>query len=252
MYTNSTSLNLVMLKTFIISGFVLMTVASCKNTSTQALPYSIKDTVLNEHLLALDSALYFDTTEINYKVLKAYQKNDTAFFKKLRLDIIKEKQFATERQLMDSCIHLQKLQDLKVDEAYRFIFTAAFCPYKLNVTVSKKADTANIHFIVYQYKWDTAVCRIISEYDKKLNSKDWETFSEAIDKSDFWGLKQQNGIHGLDGSTLITMGFIKAKNTFDTRPQYNYVYRWENTTLRDPFNLILKLSGNKQGCFWIE
>lgn len=110
---------------------------SCDNEIDNHSDYTLKDSVLKDHIQRLDSAIYFDTTDLNFKVLKAYKDNDTIFFKKLRIDIEKERQYKLQWDFEDSCLNQPKLQHLNVDKAYRFIFTAAFCPYKLNVTVAK-------------------------------------------------------------------------------------------------------------------
>ncbi len=231
-------------------GLIFFT--SCKNSGNKNLSYSIRDSVLQEHLAALDSLPYFDTTDINYKILKAYKSNDTFFFKNLHIDIEREKKFRHQWDLIDSCAKEQKLSDLNVDEAYRFIYQAAFCPYKVNVTITKKTDSASLHFLIYQYQWDTAKCRIINEFDKKLPIKNWTEITESLDKYDFWGLKRENGVHGLDGSSLTVIGYKKRDTLYRRETKTNFIYRWGGTTLGEPFHLVLKISGNKQGCFWIE
>ena len=225
---------------------------SCNNGADNSLKYSLRDSVTKKHLEWLDSSNHSDTADINYKVLKAYLKNDTFFFKTLYADIEKERKYKQHYEINDSCIHQATLQDLDADEAYRFVYTAAFCQYKLNVTMSKIGDSSNIHFIILQDVWLNSICKVINEYDKKITAKDWEDFSQLMNEADFWGLKSINGVQGLDGSTLITTGFTKGYNTPEGKPKFNYVYRWGYSTLSDPFNFILKLSGNTQGCLVVK
>lgn len=210
--------------------------------------YSLRDSVTKEHLQLIDSSIYVDTTDINYKVLKAYLANDTAFFSKLHLDIARKNELKERFKNNDSCIHQKLLQDLNADEAYRFVYTAAFCQYKLNVTISRSGDSSNIHFITLQDVWLNGECKIINEYDKKITLKDWEGFCQLMRSADFWGLKSINNTHVTDASTLITTGFERGYGKFEGKPRFHYVYRYGVTTLADPFTFVLKLSGNKKGC----
>ena len=227
-------------------------IISCNRKTESSKKYSIRDTVTREHLQLLDSIEYTDTSDINYKVLKAYLANDTAFFGKLKIDIARKNKFKQDYVNNDSCIHQKSLQDLNADEAYRFVYTAAFCDKKLNVTVTKNGNNANLHFILFQDVWLNKECKIISEYDKKLSPKNWEDFSELMKKADFWGLKSTNGVQGLDGSTLITTGFTKGYTTYEMKPKSSYVYRWGYSTLSEPFHFALKISGNTQGCLVVK
>ena len=221
---------------------------SCNNRADNSIKYSLRDSVTKKHLEWVDSSTYSDTTDINYKVLKAYLANDTFFFKKLNADIEKERKKKQRYEINDSCIHQATLQALNADEAYRFVYTAVFCQYKLNVTISKTGNTSNIHYIILQDVWLNNICKVINEYDKKITEKDWENFSQLMEKADFWGLKSTNGVQGLDGSTLNTTGFTKGYRTSESNPKYNYVHRWGYSTLSAPFSFVLKLSGNTQGC----
>jgi hypothetical protein len=232
--------------------FCSLTLTSCTQRDNSTSKYSIRDTVLKEHFLAIDSLPYYDTTEINYRVLKAYQSNDTTFFKNLSTQIKKASEYKRYWSSMDTCIHQQNLKDLGVDEAYRFEFLPAFCSTPINVTVTIKGDSANLHFLLYQNKHDTVSCKVISEYDKKMSSKEWEEFNDKLSLADIWGLKRENGIHGLDGSTITFIGYQKGNSSFNRPDKICYVNRWEFSTLHDAFTYLLKISGNKKGCYWIH
>lgn len=233
---------------------LLAVLCSCNQTSNHIPTTSYKDTVVKEHLQYIETLGEFDMTDLNYKVLNAYVKNDTAYFRKLHGDIEEDKRFRQQWDVLDSCIHQPKVQDMNADKAYRFIYNSAFCPYRINVTISKKGDSTNLNFILYQFKWDTASCRIISEYSKPLTEKNWEEFIEAMQKADFWGLKKENGVHGLDGDDIKVWGFEKGDTAFNRPAKFNYVERWliAKSSLDDPFHLLLKLSGNKKGCIWVQ
>ena len=236
----------------IIFLFIFIFITSCNNSVDNQNVYSLRDSVTREHLKRIDSAFYFDTADVNYKVLKAYITNDTAFFTQLYVDIERERKYRQQLEISDSCIHQPSLKDLNVEESYRFVYTAAFCDYKLNVTVSKYGDSANIHFIIFKDLWLNDTCKIVNEYNKKITKKNWDDFSRLMDKADFWGLKSTNGVHGFDGSTLVVTGFSNGYRSLDGKARFNYVNRWGYSTLSEPFDLVLKLSGNRQGCIVIR
>lgn len=235
----------------ILAMLLVILSISCNTKSQKIDDHSLIDSILVKHFKAVESAEDFDSTDINYKVLKAYVNNDIIFLKNRGADIVDNERNNEQWQFLDSCIHQPKIQSLPVDEAYRFVYLAGFCPYKINVTVSRKGDSSNLHFILYQYKWDTADCRIISEYDKAISPKNWKEIIESLNECDFWGLKKDNGVHGVDGSTLTVTGFRQRDSLFNSPAKFNYVYRWSPYGLSGPFQLILKLSGNKKGCFWV-
>lgn len=221
--------------------------ASCNNRADNSVKYSLRDSITKKHLEWFDSSSYSDTTDINYKMLKAYIANDISFFKKLNTDMEKGQKFKHQQENNDSCIHQLPLQNLGADEAYRFVYTEAFCQYKINVTISKTGDSSKIHFIILQDGWRNDTCKVINEFDRKITRYEWDDFLRLMEDADFWGLKSHNGRRGLDGSDLVTTGFTKDY-VYDSKPKFNYVYRWGNSTLSVPFSFVLKLSGNKQWC----
>ncbi|OQP59424.1 hypothetical protein A3860_37850 [Niastella vici] len=230
-----------------VAIFSITLFASCNNGADKSLNYSLRDSITKKHLESFGSSIYSDTSDINYKVLKAYVVNDTSFFKKLNAEMEKGQKVKQQLENNDSCIHQLSLQNLGADEAYRFVFSEAFCQYKLNVTISRTADNSNIHFIILQDVWLHDTCKVINEYNRKITAQDWDNFSRLMDEADFWGLKSNNGVMGLDGSDLVTTGF-KRHRTYDRKPKFNCVYRWGPSTLSIPFHFVLKLSGNTQGC----
>ena len=230
----------------IISAAILI---SCSNHSKDRPISSLRDSTVEEYVKVIDSSGQYDTAEFNYKILKAYSSNDTHFFKKLHTDITHYRN--SKWHLADSCIHQPKLQETNADEAYRFIYTGSFCPYKVNITVSKREDSSNLHFILYQFAQDTANCRIINEFDKGLTKKNWDDITETIRKLDFWALKAENHENALlDPDDIVVIGYQKEDIASRKSPKFNYIHRWGLTwtSLGDLFFLVLKLSGHKLGC----
>ena len=229
----------------------LIVVFSCHTKPKMVVAVPLRDKVAEEYLRGIDSVQGFDTTERNYQLLRAYIRNDTNLLIEFRKNEESDKQNDHLWDAMDSYVHQPKLQDLGVDEAYRFNFSFAFCPDKLDVTMSKKDSTVNLHFIRYRYQWDTKSGSILDEYDKELTIKDWDDFKQAMDHTDFWALKKSNGINGLDGDNIIVSGYIKGNTSFRRPARFNLVRRWgvHGTSLGEPFDLALILSDNRKGCY---
>src|SRR5689334_13701198 len=92
---------------------------SCKDHSVTEHESNIEDSVVVKYLSMIDSLDFFDTTDYEYRILKAYNKNDTAFFLKMNNDI----NIAIENRKKfpgpDTCVHVARLSGLDADEVYR-------------------------------------------------------------------------------------------------------------------------------------
>jgi hypothetical protein len=203
---------------------------------------SLRDSILKAHLSEVDSLDFYDTTDINYKLIKAYYNNDTIFFKKFEKDFYSAKILKKQWASGYGCVHLARLKDSNADSIYRFIYYQAFSPYETSLTVSKSGDTINIHTVVYHPGRDTIPCEIIDDFDKTISLKEWNEFNTSLVSADFWGLKEENGIHGLDGSALAIYAFIKGDNTIWHPRKTKTVNRWTPDKLPIYFSYDLLLS----------
>ncbi len=231
---------------YLILILLIISLFSCTEESSNA-KTALKDSVLKTHLLEVDSLDFYDTTDINYKLIKAYYNNDTLSLKKIAESIYSNKRFKKQWEFSDSCVHLTKLKDSKADSIYRFIYSQAFSPYETNLTVSKTGDTARIHLVVYQTSRDTIPCEIIDEFDKILSIKEWNEFDASLSSADFWGLKDDNGIHGVDGSDLTIYAFIKGDNSNWHPRKTQKVTRWSpyNLPINDCYELLFKFIADR-------
>ncbi len=192
---------------------------------------------------------YFESKETSAEFLEAYYLNDTISLKQLynsRLENFKR----IKSYDPDSCLNQSDLRDLHVAEAYRFMYWQAFCDNALNVTISKQGDSILLDCIVFQGLDARVPCGIISRNKKALTLREWDTFKTKLDYSDFWGLKQQNGVSGLDGNGVTILGYIQGDKSINKLDKLHSVYRFwvEGTDLFNPFKEILKLSGKNLGC----
>jgi hypothetical protein len=93
--------------------------------------------------------------------------------------------------------------------------------------ISEKDALVNLHFILYADEWSAGKDIVINEYNKRLTMKDWNEFTQAMLRADFWGLKGINGAAaGLDGDVLIVSGYIKRDTYNRISPRFNLVKRW--------------------------
>jgi|GEM_PF-2978803 len=232
------------------SGLILLSL-SCRLQPQQTLIPSSRDSLIKPYLEALATGEKYDTTETGNRVLRAYLCNDTAYLRKLSGNIVWKKQVDKANSIIDSCVHLPVLADMHVDEAYRFVYQFSFNPDKFNITVWRRKDSSYLHFIKY-YSWYDAsfVCKIEKEYTKPLTKQQWDELIHTLQSADFWGLKFDNDIHGLDGSILIASGYIAPYSTpYVHHPaRYTNVYRWCGNSLPigSAYSLVEKFSAEKE------
>ncbi|MEO7049721.1 MAG: hypothetical protein ABI091_30740 [Ferruginibacter sp.] len=226
--------------------FLGCTFFSCSENNP-SIKHTLKDSVLKAHLVEIDSLDFYDTTSIDYKIIKAYYNDDSVQLKKIEQYLYSNKIFMNQWKFGDTCVHLTKLKDSKADSIYRFVYSEAFSPYQTNITISKSFDTARIHLIVYQKRRDTIPCEVIDDFDKKLSVREWNEFNNSLSSADFWGLKEDNGIHGADGSTLTVYAFIKGDNSYWHPQKTQKVSRWVpyNLPIYNSYNLLLKFIGDR-------
>jgi hypothetical protein len=244
---------------FIYSFFLF----SCKQKIIQN-EVSLRDTALRTYFKAIDSSPAYDTTNTDFRMLRAYYRNDTNYLKaylenrKQYLAYLKNGDYKLDQVYPDSCIHQERLDRTDYEEAYRFKYFQSFCPYKINVTISRKVDSTVLSFLLYKPaedpQFNTAGCKIIEQYSKTLSSKDWTEIHDAMTHADFWALSRINNVGGFDGSTLEVEGFLNEHLKTPHPPKYHRVRRWmgPSSALLDAFVTVLKLSGNKKGCFLVE
>ena len=200
----------------------------------------------------IDTLPYYDTSVIEFKLLRAYSLNDTNTLEKL-VRYLENMNTKVDWQInMDSCVKQQALKDIKAEEKYRFNYGAAFCPYTTSATIIRYKDSTVLTTIVFQHAWDTLPCKIIDQSTIKIDSLSWDKFQESLEVADFWGLKPDNGKHGVDGSSLEVYGFKKGRNSEWNPDKASRIERWSPAynSILSSFILLLKFSKTKKGCIW--
>jgi hypothetical protein len=242
----------------------LLFLLACKNRAMEAKKTSLglHDSLISLYVSKVDSFDFFDTTEYNFRILRAYINKDSSFFKQMMHDVYVAA--TDDYPLPDSCVLPKKISDLSVDEAYRFTHKQSSCHFGQTITVTKRADTIELHYVEYippsVNNWREEItfkngahyvtgenCIKIREIFKELTRTEWETFEQKLDEADYWGLNTRNMRSGLDGSDWVIDGYIK--NPGWNKKQIHRVIRWSpENFFMDLGKYFLKLSGQTTLC----
>jgi hypothetical protein len=215
-----------------------------------------RDLIVKNYLKRIDSSsIFHDTTDFNYKVLKAYVKNDSAFFLNMKN---LNKQLLLNRFRPDTCVHTEKLVDLHVDEAYRFRHSESFCDYKQIITVSKLKDSILLDYLEFSNgpgepfeRSDGMViispCKITRSLRKQLNLNEWNLLQRKIYDAEYYGMKSYYNNLTTDGSWWQLEAYKKDPSYL---PKYYSVFRHSpaNSKFCEVGIYIMKLSGAKKMC----
>ena len=244
----------------IVALIFLMTVIlyACKQTNKQDHQFSFKDTVLKNYMMRMDSLarqdstiFLFDSTEFNYKILKAYYNNDSEYLAQVKKNIESQRQYKYPENPLYK-LHYPYLKNSMAEETYQFDFSETFCDYDYVITLAKKKDTINLHTVVFRLKrvsLDSNEIVLIKEFDKKLTQTNWEQIANAIAYADFWGLASFKEEGCCDGSSLRVDGI--TRNVFDLRitnvhsVQRRFV---QGTAIFTAFKTAMQLAGLKNEC----
>jgi hypothetical protein len=244
--------------------FFHLSLVCCKQSISTKVFSNFKDSVVKAHLARIDSLDFYDTTTYDYKILKAYINNDSAFFKQIAELIKQSREEIIKYPDLDTCVHFKKLSDLGVEEAYRFKHSQSFCDFSQIVTISRTNDSIILSYIEYGFvdggktaKYQDQDghrivipgCKIVKEFVKRLSSKNWEELDSKVDDADYWGLKHIHDKPVLDGSGWQIEAYIKKPNWHEG-PQIHSVARNSpsNPSFRELGMYFLKLAGERGKC----
>ena len=190
-----------------------------------------RDSVLTNYFSLVDTSGKFDTSDINYKTLKAYYSNDTIYLKELDRYIQKQKKDRENWDLWQSDIPLPKLNQLNVETAYRFVYSIYGSPEYEVITITQKDTTHNLHYLYFYHDKENSKTEKVREFTKRIYRTDWEEIERKMLYADYWGLKNEKNSRGFDGNDLTVIGYKK----YEYAELNHYVHRWTRTTLNDPF-----------------
>jgi hypothetical protein len=242
---------------------IVLLLASCKEVTVSSTHPGFKDSIVKEYLARTDSLDFPDTINYDFKILKAYFKDDTSFFTQLQKEIEFERKYATEGNYFDSCFQLKKLSDLNVDEAYRFHHSQSFCFYNQIVTITRNSGSVSLHYMETSGSPEGKVlklqtkggektigpgCRLEKEFLKTLTVNDWEVLEGYVEDADYWGLKSRSSRSGFDGSSWTIEAYSKNPK-YLTDQQIHRVYRWSpENSFKQLGRIFMKLAEEKGMC----
>jgi hypothetical protein len=201
----------------------------------------------------IDTLPYYDTTNLNFKLLKAYKENDTSNLEKIAGYIEHTSTTPWMHDYLKPCAINVGFDTLTADEAYKFSYESSFCKYYTIANIVQRGNKIMATATVYKNAsdMDSLPCTIIQQYETEIDSASWVKFQEVIFATDFWGLKEDNEYHGDDGSSLDVQGYQKGfKWTQNIQSRRCYVSRWGRSmdSLLVPFLMLLRFCKISKGC----
>jgi hypothetical protein len=223
---------------------------SCRVDKAHDSNISTKDSILKEYISKVDSLPYYDTSSIEFRLLKAYSANDTAGLRKI-LDRFREDNSEIEwEKKEDSCVHQPEFRDIVADEKYRLDYTPPLCPFTSSTTIVRYHDSTILTTVVYEAAWEKKPCRVLDQSTVLIDESRWEEFQESLVAADFWGLKPHNGFSCNDGNTLEVYGFKKGTNREWDLDMSSHILRKGTRTspIYKSLDLLLKISKTRNKC----
>jgi len=220
--------------TIIILAFLSCHLANHNSTS-------LRDSVIQKYFLMVDSSGRFDTSDIDYKALRAYVYNDTTALKNLGSIINQHLHNRPNWELWKTDIPLPELSRLGADEAYRFIFSVYDAPAYEAITISKKDTSVKLNYLFYKHDRDNNRFEKLGEFEKNLTTKQWNEMKDKIENADFWYLENEREGRGRDGNDLTVIGYWKT----DYYERTHYVHRFVGSPLDNLFYYVYYYLLNK-------
>lgn len=241
---------------------------ACNNKQDKSMPFDNKDSVIKKHLNRVSKNEFYDTSDLNYRILVAYANNDSLFFDELNSLIDLSDKDSKELSPIDSCVHLKKLNQYDADQVYRLWHRQSFCDYGQMITIWKKNKQVSLHYIEYGANdYDKEVvyadksgirrigpgCKVVNECIKELKTADWDNLEKKAEQALFWELKQDYPSYILDGSFWRIDSYLRS-SFIDNKPKAYSVRR--NSPQSDCFkglgNYFFYLASQKTMCHSIE
>ena len=228
---------------------MLTLLIACNDKTDRHSSIQDRDSIMTKYFQVVDSLPYFDTLDQDFRLLKAYHTGDTALLRKTYDNLAGLLKYRNEMLDTHICDEPVALNTLNYEEAYRFSYGAAFCNKTAILTIGKSGDSITVDLYLYEYNDKQTECKILKHTTQLADKKTWNVLKNGIEESDFWGLKKDNGRHGMDGSGLTVTGYERPINAFEGR--YKKIYRWaaEEMTIGILFKNLLELSDTKVDCF---
>jgi hypothetical protein len=233
---------------------IAILLSSCHQDPKISAANSARDTIFSRFLRMVDTLPYYDTSNLNFRFLKAYKENDTSSLKELSVYIHDARITPWMHKYLKPCAVNVEFDTLTADEAYKFSYESAFCQYYTIANIARRGNIIKASAIVYinASKLDSLPCRVFQQYETEIDSASWAKFRNEILVGDFWGLKEDNEYRGTDGNSLDVQGYKKDfKGNLSVQPRKCYVSRWSSSmdNLARPFMMLLRFCKNLRRLF---
>lgn len=198
---------------------------------------------MHNYFIAIDSFPRFDTLGQDFKLLKAYHRNDTLYLRKSYQELIASLRTWDNAKTTTTCESPRPMRLLEYDEAYRFMYMQSFCDTMLFLTLGRWESEYEFEVMLEVY--DSAGCRTIKQLKQKLERRIWDQLIAGLHYADYWGMESVNGHQSLDGSALYVLGFQKRTN------KQKVIYRWaaERTAIGTVFKDAMNATAANVSCF---
>jgi hypothetical protein len=230
--------------------FLLALIISCKQKEAKRLSFN-KDSLFSVYLNNMNKSQVTDSKDLNFNILQAYKNNDSLLLYKTIHKQVENAKFKEHIEKIYSALNLKKVNEIDAEQVYRFNFSSAFCITPTVLTVYKKNNTIRLQLIVYQADFNYEKIKVLHEINKEISIENWNKFELKLSQADVWGLKSDNEIQVLDGCAMIFSGYEKLENG-NKETRECFIKRQVYTTLREPFDFLMMISGNTKGCYWIK
>lgn len=215
---------------------------ACETKNESAPKQAYKDSVLKQYVDYTSQLPYFfDKSNYDYRFLKAYYTNDTAFLKKASDDVAVTDQKKSDG-FPDSCRRHPIIEQLKVDYVYQLNYSESFCNLAYYFTITKNKDTIILQSVIYQGDEKSKSCKAVKQDSIKLTQQNWDDFMQSIQFADFWGLNQYKKFGCCDGDFLTVKAIERNWKDHSIVDQHKVARQFvSNTALFKSCELLAKL-----------
>ena len=222
--------------------FLLLFFACKTKNEPLANRQTYRDSVLKQYVdYTSQLPFFFDKSSYDYRLIKAYYMNDTAFLKTVSNDIAVNDQKSGDG-FPDSCRRHPVIEKLNVDYVYQFDYSESFCNLAYYFTITKNKDTIILQAVIYQGDNNTKSCKVVRQDSIKLTQQNWDDFMQSIQFADFWGLNQYKKFGCCDGDFLTVKAIERNWQDHSIVDQHKVARQFvSNTALFKSCELLARL-----------
>lgn len=190
----------------IILLFLVIALTACRQNPKN----NYRDTVLSKFIQMADSSGRYDSTEKEYRLLKAYLKNDVTTLQQIDRMIEDEMNKRPNWKLWNSDLPVPRMNELNAREAYRFVFSVNDGSDYECITLAHQDSIIDLHYLYFQRNRVFPKFSTITEFNRPISTEQWNEVANALDDTDFEGMKNDKEHRGKDGNDLTVISYRKT------------------------------------------